>query len=186
MVSTPPHGGMAEWLKAAVLKTVVRKYRGFESYSLRHGHTQFRRDDRVGRWCSPAKRVWGLYSTEGSNPSLSAILDRVAPSRTEPAASLSRQAPRLCSGLRTVSRSPFPPTPGIPPHVLAGYHTPRAPRKQKNSQKRQHCSCPLSNRRDADLFFGQPFSTVCRLSRKPAGRSCLGMVASNEGVCAAI
>ena len=66
-------GGVAEWLKAAVLKTVVRKYRGFESYSLRHGHTQLRRDDRVGRWCSPAKRVWGLYSTEGSNPSLSAI-----------------------------------------------------------------------------------------------------------------
>jgi len=30
---------MAEWLKAAVLKTVVRKYRGFESYSLRqHQH----------------------------------------------------------------------------------------------------------------------------------------------------
>ena len=29
-------GGVAEWLKAAVLKTVVRKYRGFESYSLRH------------------------------------------------------------------------------------------------------------------------------------------------------
>ena len=29
-------GGMAEWLKAAVLKTVVRKYRGFESYFLRH------------------------------------------------------------------------------------------------------------------------------------------------------
>ncbi len=29
-------GGMAEWFKAAVLKTVVRKYRGFESYSLRH------------------------------------------------------------------------------------------------------------------------------------------------------
>ena len=27
---------MAEWFKAAVLKTVVRKYRGFESYSLRH------------------------------------------------------------------------------------------------------------------------------------------------------
>ena len=26
---------MAEWFKAAVLKTVVRKYRGFESYSLR-------------------------------------------------------------------------------------------------------------------------------------------------------
>ncbi len=28
-------GGMAEWFKAAVLKTVVRKYRGFESYFLR-------------------------------------------------------------------------------------------------------------------------------------------------------
>ena len=31
-----PPGGMAERLKAAVLKTVVRKHRGFESYSLRH------------------------------------------------------------------------------------------------------------------------------------------------------
>ena len=29
-------GGMAEWSKAAVLKTVERKLRGFESYSLRH------------------------------------------------------------------------------------------------------------------------------------------------------
>jgi hypothetical protein len=29
-------GGMAEWLKAAVLKTANRKVRGFESYSLRH------------------------------------------------------------------------------------------------------------------------------------------------------
>ncbi len=66
------YGGMAEWFKAAVLKTVVRKYRGFESYSLRQNN-DFRRDDRVGRWCSPAKRVWGLCSTEGSNPSLSAI-----------------------------------------------------------------------------------------------------------------
>lgn len=35
MVVSPPYGGMAEWFKAAVLKTVVRKYRGFESYSLR-------------------------------------------------------------------------------------------------------------------------------------------------------
>jgi hypothetical protein len=26
---------MAEWLKAAVLKTAERKFRGFESYSLR-------------------------------------------------------------------------------------------------------------------------------------------------------
>ena len=31
-------GGMAEWLKAAVLKTVERKLRGFESYSLRHNN----------------------------------------------------------------------------------------------------------------------------------------------------
>ena len=30
---------MAEWLKAAVLKTVVRKYRGFKSYLLRHLHS---------------------------------------------------------------------------------------------------------------------------------------------------
>ena len=37
MVNTYPlAGGMAEWLKAAVLKTVERKFRGFESYFLRH------------------------------------------------------------------------------------------------------------------------------------------------------
>jgi hypothetical protein len=30
---------MAEWLKAAVLKTVERKFRGFESYFLRHFFT---------------------------------------------------------------------------------------------------------------------------------------------------
>ena len=49
MVFTLGRGGMAEWFKAAVLKTVVRKYRGFESYSLRHENTQnaSRRDDRV-------------------------------------------------------------------------------------------------------------------------------------------
>ena len=35
---------MAEWFKAAVLKTVVRKYRGFESYSLRHFLTVDRLD----------------------------------------------------------------------------------------------------------------------------------------------
>ncbi len=32
-------GGMAEWFKAAVLKTVERKLRGFESYSLRQTRT---------------------------------------------------------------------------------------------------------------------------------------------------
>jgi hypothetical protein len=31
-------GGMAEWFKAAVLKTVERKLRGFESYSLRQSN----------------------------------------------------------------------------------------------------------------------------------------------------
>ena len=36
---------MAEWFKAAVLKTVVRKYRGFESYSLRHFLTVDRIDE---------------------------------------------------------------------------------------------------------------------------------------------
>ena len=29
-------GGVAEWTKATVLKTVDRKIRGFESYLLRH------------------------------------------------------------------------------------------------------------------------------------------------------
>ena len=40
------HGGMAEWFKAAVLKTVVRKYRGFESYFLRQRMYMMRRGDR--------------------------------------------------------------------------------------------------------------------------------------------
>jgi hypothetical protein len=34
-------GGMAEWLKAAVLKTVERKFRGFESYSLRQDDRRY-------------------------------------------------------------------------------------------------------------------------------------------------
>ena len=48
MVFTLRRGGMAEWFKAAVLKTVVRKYRGFESYSLRQNNTKLPiwRDDR--------------------------------------------------------------------------------------------------------------------------------------------
>ena len=36
---------MAEWLKAAVLKTAERKLRGFESYSLRQGLCQRRTED---------------------------------------------------------------------------------------------------------------------------------------------
>ncbi len=45
---TLPFGGVAEWLKAAVLKTVRRKPRGFESYPLRQ-------QDRVE---GGASRVW--------------------------------------------------------------------------------------------------------------------------------
>ena len=35
MLDSEDTGGMAEWSKAAVLKTVERKFRGFESYFLR-------------------------------------------------------------------------------------------------------------------------------------------------------
>ena len=42
---------MAEWFKAAVLKTVVRKYRGFESYSLRHFLTVDRLDELTINLC---------------------------------------------------------------------------------------------------------------------------------------
>ncbi len=50
MVFTLGRGGMAEWFKAAVLKTVVRKYRGFESYSLRHTHTVKRPQGEMTEW----------------------------------------------------------------------------------------------------------------------------------------
>ncbi len=75
---------MAEWLKAAVLKTVVRKYRGFESYLLRH--LQLRQGLSVvikfeyGGVAESAEgarllsECMGSTCTEGSNPSLSAIL----------------------------------------------------------------------------------------------------------------
>lgn len=36
MVAASSLGGVAEWSKAAVLKTAGRKLRGFESYRLRH------------------------------------------------------------------------------------------------------------------------------------------------------
>ena len=45
-------GGMAEWLKAAVLKTVERKLRGFESYSLRQKTETF-----TERWPSRLKAL---------------------------------------------------------------------------------------------------------------------------------
>jgi hypothetical protein len=35
------NGGMAEWFKAAVLKTADRKVRGFESYSLRQSTLRY-------------------------------------------------------------------------------------------------------------------------------------------------
>ncbi len=41
---------MAEWFKAAVLKTAERKLRGFESYSLRHSY----RFGEVAEWLKAA------------------------------------------------------------------------------------------------------------------------------------
>ena len=43
---------MAEWLKAAVLKTVERKFRGFESYFLRHINVI-----KMERWPSRSKAL---------------------------------------------------------------------------------------------------------------------------------
>ncbi len=48
------YGGMAEWFKAAVLKTVERKLRGFESYSLRQ---KFRSAKILERWPSRLKAL---------------------------------------------------------------------------------------------------------------------------------
>ena len=79
---------MAEWLKAAVLKTVSRR-RDVGSNPTPSAFAHFtsldagmfaskcyflRRDGRAGRRRSPAKRVRGESSSEGSNPSLSAIV----------------------------------------------------------------------------------------------------------------
>ncbi len=81
---------MAEWLKAAVLKTVERKFRGFESYFLRQHQKTETRSQRtencfINFWflntgemteLADGARLLsecGVYSsTEGSNPSLSA------------------------------------------------------------------------------------------------------------------
>ena len=76
-------GGMAEWFKAAVLKTAVRKHRGFESYSLRQRSAVDRLEN--GEMAESAEGARLLSecgvksSTEGSNPSLSAILVLIAP-----------------------------------------------------------------------------------------------------------
>jgi hypothetical protein len=62
---------MAEWSKAAVLKTVERKFRGFESYFLRRTSQE--------RWVSGlnqqfAKLSYWVTGTGGSNPPLSEAL----------------------------------------------------------------------------------------------------------------
>jgi hypothetical protein len=61
---------MAEWFKAAVLKTVERKFRGFESYFLRQ--IRSRRDDREAEGARLLSECRVKSLTEGSNPSLSA------------------------------------------------------------------------------------------------------------------
>ena len=92
---------MAEWFKAAVLKTVERKFRGFESYSLRHSLAReatgkgflgrenswaqerditvlrkrlFAKNGEVAELAEGARllSVCRFTPTEGSNPSLSA------------------------------------------------------------------------------------------------------------------
>ena len=69
---------MAEWSKAAVLKTVGRKPRGFESYLRRQVVVWPPRClERwpSGRRRSPAKRVHGVTCVAGPNPALSAVME---------------------------------------------------------------------------------------------------------------
>ena len=56
---------MAEWTKAAVLKTVERKLRGFESYPLRQRLFRYVERWPSGRRRPPAKRMWGLKPHPG-------------------------------------------------------------------------------------------------------------------------
>ena len=78
----PVHGGMAEWLKAPVLKTGMgrKSHRGFESLSLRL-HSPFPAIISVHHWGGARVADWDRLlsdcrgfksSTEGSNPSLPA------------------------------------------------------------------------------------------------------------------
>ncbi|GBF39784.1 hypothetical protein LPTSP1_27890 [Leptospira johnsonii] len=61
---------MAEWFKAAVLKTVVgNSHRGFESYLLRLGTTL--EMCLSGRKEQFAKLSYGVTCTQGSNPCVS-------------------------------------------------------------------------------------------------------------------
>ena len=56
---------MAEWFKAAVLKTVERKFRGFESYSLR----QF------CRFAEPSQTFFAASDTETENAFCISFID---------------------------------------------------------------------------------------------------------------
>ncbi len=58
-------GGVAERSKAAVLKTVERKLRGFESYPLRQILISLPERWPSGRRRPPAKRMWGLKPHPG-------------------------------------------------------------------------------------------------------------------------
>ncbi len=55
MVHLLQSGGMAEWLKAAVLKTVEGNFRGFESYFLRHCNI-LQRKPHPEKWPSGLRR----------------------------------------------------------------------------------------------------------------------------------
>jgi hypothetical protein len=78
----PAHGGMAEWLKAPVLKTGMGRklHRGFESLSLRLDgslpaiiNVRLWGGARVADWDRLLSDCRGFKSsTEGSNPSLPA------------------------------------------------------------------------------------------------------------------
>jgi hypothetical protein len=65
---------MAEWFKAAVLKTVERKLRGFESYSLRHDVLLRGEMAELAEGARLLSECGVISSTEGSNPSLSASI----------------------------------------------------------------------------------------------------------------
>ena len=63
-------GGVAEWLKAAVLKTATRKGRGFESLPLRHRPTRnaefgMRSEFRNRRWPFRIEKELALPAASG-------------------------------------------------------------------------------------------------------------------------
>ncbi len=72
MIVIKDYGGMAEWLKAAVLKTVDGNVRGFESYSLRHKQVRNGEMAESAEGARLLSECTLIRRTEGSNPSLSA------------------------------------------------------------------------------------------------------------------